>query len=45
MMFYEVTSAEATTRMLDSLVITNPNIDNYEKENFKVYFTVTATNE
>ena len=45
MMFYEVTGAEATTRMLDSLVITNPNIDNYEKENFKVYFTVTATNE
>lgn len=45
MMFYEVTGAETTTRMLDSLVITNPNIDNYEKENFKIYFTVSDTNE
>ena len=45
MMFYEVTSAESTTRMLDSLVITNPNIDNNEKENFKIYFTVTDTDE
>ncbi len=45
MMFYEVTNAETTTRMLDSLVITNPNIDNNEKENFKIYFTVTADGE
>ena len=45
MMFYEVTGAETTTRMLDSLVITNPNIDNYEKENFKIYFTISDTNE
>lgn len=45
MMFYEVTNAETTTRMLDSLVITNPNIDNNEKENFKIYFTVTDTGE
>lgn len=45
MMFYEVTSAESTSRMLDSLVITNPNIDNNEKENFKIYFTVTDTGE
>ena len=45
LMFYEVTNAETTTRMLDSLVITNPNIDNYEKENFKIYFTISDTNE
>ena len=45
MMFYEVTGAETTSRMLDSLVITNPNIDNNEKENFKIYFTVTDTGE
>ncbi len=45
MMFYEVTGAESTARMLDSLVITNPNIDNNEKENFRIYFTVTATDE
>lgn len=40
MMFYEVTEATSTNRMMDSLVITNPNIDNNEKENFKLYFTV-----
>lgn len=45
MMFYEVTNAETTTRMLDSLVITNPNIDNNEKENFKIYFTIAADAE
>lgn len=45
MMFYEVTGSETTTRMLDSLVLTNPNIDNYEKENFKIYFTVSAADE
>ena len=45
MMFYEVTGAESTTRMLDSLVITNPNIDNNEKENFKIYFTIAADAE
>lgn len=43
MMFYEVTGAESTTRVLDSLVIVNTNIDNNEKENFKIYFTVTDT--
>ena len=43
MMFYEVTEATSTNRMMDSLVITNPNIDNNEKENFKLYFTVADT--
>ena len=42
MMFYEVTSIEATNRVLDSISITNPNIDNNEKENFKIHFTTPA---
>lgn len=43
MMFYEVTGVTPDQiRMMDSIVITNPNIDNNEKENFKLYFT-TAT--
>lgn len=41
MMFYEVLEATSTNRMMDSLVTTNPNIDNNEKENFKLYFTTT----
>lgn len=45
MMFYEITKVENTHHRLDSLTITNPNIDNYEKENIKIYFTVTAANE
>ena len=36
MMFYEVTKVENTRHRLDSLTITNPNIDNNEKENFKI---------
>lgn len=45
MMFYEVTKVENTRHRLDSLTITNPNIDNNEKENFKIYFTVLDTDE
>ena len=41
MMFYEVTNVTCTTLALDSISITNPNIDNHEKENFKIHFTLT----
>ena len=40
MMFHEVTEVSAS-QGIDSIIIINPNIDNYEKENFKIYFTVT----
>ena len=40
MMFHEVTELHASSRVLDSITITNPNIDNNEKENFKIYFTL-----
>ena len=43
MMFYEITEATSTNRMTDSLVVTNSNIDNNEKENFRLYFTVADT--
>ena len=39
MMFHEVTGVEAS-QGIDSIQIVNPNIDNYEKENFKIYYTV-----
>ena len=39
MMFHEVTEVTASNG-IDSIQIINPNIDNYEKENFKIYFTV-----
>ena len=39
MMFHEVTEATAS-QGIDSIIIINPNIDNYEKENFKLYFTI-----
>lgn len=45
MMFYTVTEASFTHHQLDSMVITNPNIDNNEKENFKIYFTVSSVVE
>lgn len=44
MMFYEITGMQSTTRVLDSVVVTNRNINNYEKENFKIYFTIPDTN-
>lgn len=40
MMFHEVTGVSHSNG-IDSVVIVNPNIDNYEKENFKIYFTIT----
>ena len=40
MMFHEVTEITAS-QGIDSIQIINPNIDNYEKENFKIYFTVS----
>lgn len=43
MMFYELTATTTTRHRLDSIQIINPNIDNNEKENIKIYFTVTST--
>ena len=43
MMFYEIQQATSTRHQLDSLQIINSNIDNNEKENIKIYFTVTDT--
>lgn len=45
MMFYELTSTTATRHRLDSIQIINPNIDNNEKENIKIYFTVANSDE
>lgn len=45
MMFYEITKATFTRHRLDSVVVTNPNIDNNEKENIKIYFTVASSGE
>lgn len=40
MMFYEVTDVSHSNG-IDSVIIVNPNVDNYEKDNFKIYFTVS----
>ncbi len=40
MLFHEVTGIQ-TSNGIDSIQIINPNIDNNEKENFKIYFTVS----
>lgn len=40
MMFHEVTEVSHSNG-IDSIITINPNIDNYEKENFKIYFTVS----
>ena len=45
MMFYNVTNTSFTQHVLDSLTITNPNIDNNEKENFKIYYTNVAAGD
>ncbi len=45
MMFYNVTDVTYTRHVLDSLTTTNPNIDNNEKENFKIYYTNFAVDE
>lgn len=42
MMFHEATEVTHSYG-IDSVVIVNPNIDNYEKENFRIYFTVSDT--
>ena len=42
MMFHEATEVTHSNG-IDSIVIINPNIDNYEKENFRIYFTVSDT--
>ena len=39
MMFYEITGTAHT------LTITNPNIDNNEKENIRIYFTVSGVEQ
>lgn len=41
MMFYKVESIRYTTNHLDSIVIVNPDINNEEKRNFNIYYTVT----
>lgn len=42
MMFHEATEVTHSNG-IDSIVIINPNIDNYEKENFRIYYTVSDT--
>ena len=41
-MFNEATEVSQSNG-IESIVIINPNIDNYEKENFRIYFTVADT--
>ncbi len=41
MMFYKVESIRYTTNHLDSIVTVNPDINNEEKRNFNIYYTVT----
>lgn len=45
MMFYEITGTAHTHHRLDSITITNPNIDNNEKENIRIYFTVSGVEQ
>lgn len=45
MMFYTVESVAYTTYRLDSITITNPNIDNEEKRNFIIYYRADAVVE
>ena len=40
MMFYQIEGVRYTTHALDSVVIINPNINNEEKKNFYIYFSV-----
>ena len=42
MMFHEATEVTHSYG-IDSIEIINPNIDNYEKENFRIYYTVADT--
>lgn len=42
MMFHEATEVTHSNG-IDSIVTINANIDNYEKENFRIYFTVSDT--
>ncbi|MGL5272568.1 MAG: DUF6452 family protein [Phocaeicola sp.] len=39
MIFYTVERIEYTTNSLDSIVIVNPDINNEEKNNFKIFYT------
>lgn len=40
MMFYQVEDVKYTTNSLDSVVIVNPDINNEEKNNFYIYYTI-----
>lgn len=40
MMFYKVEGIKYTTNSLDSVVIVNPDINNEEKNNFNIYYTL-----
>ena len=42
MVFHEVQAVQTTRHLIDSIVITNPHIDNNEKENFQIYFPAVA---
>lgn len=41
-MFYHLDSIRYTTHVMDSIIMQNPEIDDHEKGNFKIYFTPTA---
>lgn len=41
MMFYTVEKIKFTTNALDSVVTVNPDINNEEKSNFRIYYTFT----
>lgn len=43
MMFYKVENIKYTTNHLDSIVTVNPDINNEEKRNFNIYYTINAT--
>ncbi|MGL4851513.1 MAG: DUF6452 family protein [Phocaeicola sp.] len=42
MIFYQVEGINYTTNALDSIVIVNPDINNEEKNNFQIYYTLSS---
>lgn len=45
MYFYEITSATITTHLVDSVVIVNPVVDNFDRETLKIYFRTETPDE
>lgn len=43
MMFYEIQDIDYTNHMFDSVKVINNSVDNYEKRNLQVYFTLSAS--